>query len=118
MNYNSNMAFSTKIIGWSKETGKALYIKEGIPEWDYRILMDDERFKSQINSGYLDYSARLSIAEIRELNLQFTPDKDSLFKTHKHFRKELKDFNDILLTAHLYFSDFTVRVFEWESGLN
>ena len=112
------MAFDTKIIGWSKETGKALYIKEHIPGWDYNQLMKDERFKREVSNGYLDYSARLSITEIKELNLRFKPKKDSYLNTEKYFRKEIKDFNDVLQTAHLYFSDFTVQVFEWESGLS
>ena len=108
------MAFDTKIIGWSKETGKALYIKDHIPGWDYRELIKDDRFKSEVSFGYLDYSARLTIAEIRELNLSFNPKKNS----YKFIKKEIKDFNDVLQTAHLYFSDFTVQVMEWESGLN
>jgi hypothetical protein len=112
------MAFSTKIIGWSKETGKMLYVKEHIPGWDCWQLMEDKRFESEVSNGYLDYSARLSINEVKELNLRFKPKKDSYLNTEKYFKKEIKDLNDVLQTAHLYFSDFTVVVFEWESGLN
>ena len=49
--------------------------------------MEDKRFESEVSNGYLDYSARLSINEVKELNLE------------RAERKKEKD-KDIIITEY------------------
>ncbi len=92
------------------------------PWWPEQELRNDRRFKKSAEDGYLDYSAILSIAELREIHERF--------KSLASFGiYECKAWQDIIrpmiiaLNNALYgktenISHFNVCVFEWESGLD
>jgi hypothetical protein len=114
------MAFSVRIAGYSKDTGAEVYMLEPC-WWDDRELMEDDRFtETSLNPGYLDYWARLSIVEMREIHEKYkNASKIGIYGSddwQKRITPKIKELDDILYKRFNYYSDFVVTVFEWESG--
>ena len=115
------MAFSVRIIGISKKTGKALLDME--PQW-WRAnqLEDDERFVMSNDGSYFDYDADLSIEEMKDLHEQFkrAAITDTVYGSDQWqeiIQSKLELLDKALYSETDQYSHFHVTVFEWESGL-
>lgn len=108
------MAFSVRITGISKDTGQAIFKIE--PSWwDAYQLMKDERFSdSSHDAGYLDYSAKMSIEEMRELHEKYRVKVLNI--GYQHFYPKSLKLEEALYIQSDAYSHFYVTVFEWESG--
>ncbi len=117
----SSVAFSVRIIGYSKETQEPSFEMEP-PWWPKSDLMVDPRFRvSNDTGGYLDYDADLSVEEAREMHEQFKPEATRGVYEYSGWQKliqpMLKELDLIFVARTHEFSHFRVNVFEWESGL-
>ncbi len=114
------MAFSVRLTGLAKNTGKQLFQTEP-PWWPAKTLKDDPRMKKSVTDGYLDYRATLSLAEAQALHERYRPEaRIGVFELEawqKTIRPMLAELDAVLGPRSAEFGEFEICVFEWESGL-
>jgi len=102
------MAYDVKITGFNKNEEALFHLDANwISGWD---LTSDKRFKEfELNPGYLDMSASLSIEEMKELHKEY--DSKSVRET---FGEEMKFLDDALnVYGDKVYSRFVVHIAEW-----
>jgi hypothetical protein len=102
------MTFNVTIAGLSKDEEVIFDIKTNWIDGVY--LISDKRFHSyEVNPGYLDMSASLSISEMKE----FHKEHDSEF-ARDEYKKEMKFLDDALnVYGDKVYSRFVVNIAEW-----
>ncbi len=105
------MAYDVTITGYSKE-GEEIF-SLGAPWWDGFRLMGDKRFKSfEVNPGYLDCLASLSVEETKALNDEYDSDVLSYYK--KAYSEEMKFLDDAInVYGEKVYSKFHIHIAEW-----
>ena len=105
------MAYSVSITGFSKNNEEKIFSLDAL-WWDGFRLLSDSRFKSfEVNPGYLDSSASLSIDEMKELQDKYRPEKDS--HQVELWGDEIKFIDDALnVYGDKVYSRFTVWISE------
>ena len=113
------MAYEVEIHGYSKGGAIIFNMK---PSWwsSYRLIKDD-RFESfEVNRGYLDYGATLSIDEMRVLHENFKNDTKTAAPSTPEWQKiidsNIEDLEVVLYEKSNDYSKFSVNINEWESG--
>lgn len=115
------MAFSVRIVGFSKGAGKVLLEME--PQWwDADQLQEDDRFIASNDTGsYFDFDADMSVEEMKEIHERFRPAATSgVFENDEWqeiIQPKLKNLDEALYSSSGNYSHFHINVFEWESGL-
>ena len=114
------MAFSVRITGL-----RSIYDPPEIMDkpafeiepswWPRDALKNDRRFvKTRDLGSYDDYTAQLSLAEVRELFEKYWPEEGSIYGGSEPVLKSIAEFEKALASGE--YKAFRVCVFEWESG--
>ena len=115
------MAFAVRLEGFQGQVREPSFTLEPC-WWPQNQLREDLRFsKSDGKDGYLDYTADLSVAEVRELHERFRANASQgtydCPDWQKIIQPELAELDLVLGPQADEYSHFRVTVFEWESGL-
>lgn len=113
------MAYEVEIHGYSKDGSIVFNMKPSW--WSSDRLIRDDRFKSfEVNRGYLDYGATLSVEEMRILHENFKNDaKTGIYSSsewQKIIKSDIEELDAVLYEKSRDYSKFSVDVNEWESG--
>ncbi len=102
------MAYDVTITGYSKED--EIIFSLDAPWWNGFRLLGDNRFESmEVNPGYLDCSASLSVEETKALNDEFDSD---LYK--ELFSERMKFLDDAInVYGEKVYSEFHIHIGEW-----
>ena len=104
------MAFSLSIWGTPKK-GTDLKFDMSPRWWNKDQLMQDERLVEFDCGGYLDYYGEVSIDDMREFHERFR-------ENATHWQEEFKALDEVLYSRENDFSNFYIKISEWESGLS
>ncbi len=102
------MAYDVTITGYSKDSERIFSLD--VPWWSGFRLLGDKRFESmEINPGYLDCSASLSVEETKALNDEFDSD---LYK--ELYSERMKFLDDAInVYGEKVYSRFNIHIAEW-----
>ena len=114
------MAFSVKITGYAKTDGRKLLQMEPY-WWNAGELMHDARFRESSKGRYHDYSADLSLDEVRELYERYkgniTTNNQWLWLKLRRLTPGCRKLYSALFSRASRYSYFDVDVVEWDPGL-
>jgi hypothetical protein len=114
------MAYMFAVKGYSKTDGKEILHVEPF-WWNKKELRDDPRLKEIDEDGFLDYEAKLSADELRELRERYAP-----LANEKHYqddlsqrmiRERIEQIDWAVKEEADKFSHFTFGFYEWDSGM-
>ena len=114
------MAYMLAVKGYSKTTGERLLYIE--PSWWRQVeIKQDPRLKEVVEDGILDYEAKLSVDEMREMHEYFKPSATTGFYATENWQKSIQPkltaLDSALTERADEFSHFIVGLYDWSSGL-
>lgn len=114
------MAYVLTIRGFSKSDGKEQFYLEPF-WWNSQEFTDHPLVKEIDDLGFLDYEARLSPAELRQMHEQFKlPADDDRYQSEFYqqtIRERMADLDWATGDGASQFSHFIAGLYEWSSGM-
>ncbi len=114
------MAYILVLKGYSKTDGKeSLHIEP--TWWRNQEMYNDPRLKEIVDGGFLDYEAKLSVEEARQMHEHFKPLAADKYNTEEGWQRIAQPRLEALDSAFYEqtdeFSHFVVGLYDFSSGM-